>query len=90
MGGGTVPTRSHFDAQDFMDRAAPGNESIVDGWPGLATDRLDERKDLAVTTDFRDLFAEVLVRHMGLSVAESALVFPGFGVESANFSGLYA
>src|SRR5262249_8569389 len=26
------PSRSHFDAQDFMDRAAPGNKSIVDGW----------------------------------------------------------
>src|SRR6185295_7322729 len=30
--GSPDPSRSHFDAQDFMDRAAPGNKSIVDGW----------------------------------------------------------
>ena len=26
------PSRSHFDAQDFMDRAAPGDKSVRDGW----------------------------------------------------------
>lgn len=26
------PTRSHFDAQDFMERAAPGDLSVEDGW----------------------------------------------------------
>jgi uncharacterized protein (DUF1501 family) len=30
--GSPDPSRSHFDAQDFMDRAAPGNKTIVDGW----------------------------------------------------------
>jgi uncharacterized protein (DUF1501 family) len=30
--GSPDPSRSHFDAQDFMDRAAPGNKSVVDGW----------------------------------------------------------
>jgi len=30
--GSTHPTRSHFDAQDFMERAAPGIKSISEGW----------------------------------------------------------
>lgn len=32
LAGSTDPSRSHFDAQDFMERAAPGNKSITDGW----------------------------------------------------------
>ena len=30
--GSTHETRSHFDAQDFMERAAPGIKSIYEGW----------------------------------------------------------
>jgi uncharacterized protein (DUF1501 family) len=30
--GSPDPSRSHFDTQDFMDRAAPGNKSVLDGW----------------------------------------------------------
>jgi uncharacterized protein (DUF1501 family) len=30
--GSPDPSRSHFDCQDFMERAAPGNRSVVDGW----------------------------------------------------------
>jgi uncharacterized protein (DUF1501 family) len=32
-------------------------------WPGLATEQLDERMDLAVTTDFRDVLSSVLAKH---------------------------
>lgn len=30
--GSPHPTRSHFDAQDFMERGAPGNKNVVSGW----------------------------------------------------------
>ncbi len=30
--GSPDPTRSHFDAQDFMERAAPGQKSVSTGW----------------------------------------------------------
>ncbi len=30
--GSSHPTRSHFDAQDFMERAAPGQKSLTTGW----------------------------------------------------------
>ncbi|HEV8309703.1 MAG TPA: DUF1501 domain-containing protein, partial [Methylomirabilota bacterium] len=35
-------------------------------WPGLRPEQLHEGRDLALTTDFRDLFGEVAVRHLGL------------------------
>jgi uncharacterized protein (DUF1501 family) len=44
-------------------------------WPGLAREQLHEGRDLAVTTDFRSLFAEVAVRHLG-TPADS--LFPRF------------
>jgi uncharacterized protein (DUF1501 family) len=34
-------------------------------WPGLTSDRLYEGRDLAVTTDYRDVLAEVLRSHLG-------------------------
>ncbi len=56
-------------------------------WPGLAADQRYENRDLAVTTDFRDVFAEVVVRHMGL--ANPAAVFPGYFASPARFPGLF-
>ena len=44
-------------------------------WPGLSRERLHEGRDLAVTTDFRSLFAEVAVRHLGVP---GEPLFPGF------------
>jgi uncharacterized protein (DUF1501 family) len=45
-------------------------------WPGLAPEQRYEGRDLAVTTDFRSVFAEVVRAHMGLQ--NTQLVFPGF------------
>jgi uncharacterized protein (DUF1501 family) len=45
-------------------------------WPGLEREQLFEGRDLALTTDFRSVFAEVLMRHMG--AASTGEVFPGF------------
>ena len=45
-------------------------------WPGLAPEQLFEGRDLALTTDFRDVFAEILVKHMG--AVDVSKVFPGF------------
>ncbi len=56
-------------------------------WPGLGREQLFEGRDLAVTTDFRDLFAEVAVRHLGVS---GAALFPGFAVDPSRFPGTLA
>ncbi|HYC92567.1 MAG TPA: DUF1501 domain-containing protein [Thermoanaerobaculia bacterium] len=45
-------------------------------WPGLEREQLFEGRDLVVTTDFRDVFAEVLSKHLG--VGEMGRVFPGY------------
>ena len=45
-------------------------------WPGLAPEQLHENRDLALTTDFRTLFSEILVGHMGAK--DVARIFPGF------------
>src|SRR5438094_71913 len=45
-------------------------------WPGLAVDQRYDRRDLAVTTDFRDVFGEVVVRHLGVNDPKS--IFPGY------------
>jgi uncharacterized protein (DUF1501 family) len=59
-----------------------------DVWPGLAPGQLFQGVDLEVTTDFRDVFAEVLARHMGLGNLSG--VFPGFSPSSSRFPGLFA
>ncbi len=45
-------------------------------WPGLAREQRYEGRDLAVTTDFRSVFNEVVRGHLGLT--DTRMVFPGF------------
>ena len=49
-------------------------------WPGLKNDQLYEGRDLALTTDFRDVFAEVAREHLGTSNLQA--VFPGFAAKA--------
>src|SRR5207237_6491361 len=52
-------------------------------WPGLAPEQLFEGRDLAVTTDFRDVLGELVSRHLGQK-AESVFL----GYKPANTLGL--
>jgi len=45
-------------------------------WPGLAREQRYDGRDLAVTTDFRSVFDEVVRGH--LDVADTRTIFPGF------------
>jgi len=45
-------------------------------WPGLETSALHEGRDLAITTDFRQVIAQVLTRHMRLDDAGLQAVLP--------------
>jgi uncharacterized protein (DUF1501 family) len=56
-------------------------------WPGLRPEQLFEGRDLAVTTDFRSLFTEVAVRHLGVPAEP---LFPGFGARATAFPGVLA
>jgi len=52
---------------------------IYGAWPGLATDQLFEKRDLAVTTDYRDVLAELVSGHFGTQNIGD--VFPGYRME---------
>jgi len=54
-------------------------------WPGLANDALDDRADLAITTDYRHVLAGVMGQHMRAD--NIADLFPDFTPEPM---GLYA
>jgi uncharacterized protein (DUF1501 family) len=56
-------------------------------WPGLKTTQLYEARDLAVTTDFRDVFGEIARHH--LAATNLAPIFPGHSIQAANFKGLF-
>jgi uncharacterized protein (DUF1501 family) len=45
-------------------------------WPGLEKEQLYEGRDLALTSDFRDVLGELVARHMGNPTV--AGVFPGY------------
>lgn len=57
-------------------------------WPGLEPDQRYEGRDLAITTDFRDVFSEIIVRHLG--VREPKPIFPGYAIRPSNFPGFLA
>jgi uncharacterized protein (DUF1501 family) len=50
---------------------------VYGNWPGLHPDQLYEGRDLAVTTDFRQVLSEAVYSHLGSHDLEK--VFPGFG-----------
>jgi hypothetical protein len=54
----------------------------------LADDELYERRDLAVTTDFRDVLGELVSKHLGNT--RLASVFPGYETDSRKFRGVIA
>ncbi len=54
---------------------------VLGTWPTLALESRFQGRDLAVTTDFRDLFGEILVKHLG--TVDLSRVFPNYQ-SSAN------
>lgn len=57
-------------------------------WPGLAPELLNEGRDLAVTTDFRQVLAEAAFKQIG--ARDLNLTFPGAGLEPRRFLNLIA
>lgn len=55
-------------------------------WPGLEQEQLYEGRDLALTTDFRSVFAEVVQHHMGAHALDR--IFPGFVAAPREFLGV--
>jgi uncharacterized protein (DUF1501 family) len=49
---------------------------IYGRWPGLEREQLWQGRDLAITTDFRDVFAELVTGHLG--ARDISGIFPGY------------
>lgn len=60
--------------------------NVYGRWPGLSPDQRFEGRDLAITTDFRDVFGEVVVRHLG--IRDPSPIFPGYSISTENFVGV--
>ncbi|MGH9967807.1 MAG: DUF1501 domain-containing protein [Pyrinomonadaceae bacterium] len=61
---------------------------IYGSWPGLKNEQLYEGRDLALTTDFRDVFGEVARKHLNTANVQS--VFPGYSINESRFKGFLA
>jgi uncharacterized protein (DUF1501 family) len=71
--GGT--DHGHAGAMFVLGGSVKGGK-VYGRWPGLAREQLYEGRDLALTTDFRSVFGEVVRSHLG--AADAAALFPGF------------
>lgn len=60
----------------FVIGGAVHGKKVFGKWPGLAPEQLYEGRDLALTTDFRTVFAEIATVHLGARKIDP--IFPGF------------
>jgi uncharacterized protein (DUF1501 family) len=67
---------------------AVGGGRVYGEWPGLAPAQLYQHRDLAVTTDFRQVLAAVLERHLRLPDTALAAVFPSPPAAAPGLAGL--
>ncbi|HKP45339.1 MAG TPA: DUF1501 domain-containing protein [Pyrinomonadaceae bacterium] len=74
----------HANAMFVVGNSVRGGK-VYGEWPGLKTDQLYEGRDLALTTDFRDVFGELAKRHLGSTSLNS--IFPGYNSSEAKFKG---
>jgi uncharacterized protein (DUF1501 family) len=65
----------HGNAMLVLGGAVRGGQ-VYGKWPGLEREQLYQGRDLAITTDFRDVFAEVVTRHLGAK--DLSKIFPGY------------
>jgi uncharacterized protein (DUF1501 family) len=59
---------------------------VYGDWPGLASMQLYQKRDLAITTDFRTVLAAILERHMRLTDRQLEAVLPGAPPVSADLA----
>ena len=80
--GGT--DHGHGNAMFVIGNSVKGGKVYGD-WKGLKSNELNEGRDLAVTTDFRDVFGEIASKHLANKNLDK--VFPGYTSSAKNFKG---
>ncbi len=78
--GGT--DHGHANAMFILGDDVKGGK-VYGRWPGLNNEQLNEGRDLALTTDYRQVLGEVVGKTLGATNLD--LVFPGAGVASKDF-----
>jgi uncharacterized protein (DUF1501 family) len=74
----------HANTMFVIGNSVKGGQVYGD-FKGLKSDQLNEGRDLALTTDFRDVFAEVAYKQLGSK--DLAKIFPGYAASPAKFRG---
>jgi uncharacterized protein (DUF1501 family) len=75
----------HANAMFVMGGPVKGG-NVYGEWPGLAQEQLYQERDLALTTDFRDVLSEAVYLHLGnRSISQ---VFPNYSAMARNFRGV--
>jgi uncharacterized protein (DUF1501 family) len=74
----------HANAMFIMGNGVRGGQ-VYGKWPGLKNDQLNDGRDLALTTDFRDVFGEIAVKHLHATDLKS--IFPGYASSASKFKG---
>ncbi len=75
----------HANAMFVIGNSVRGGK-VYGQWPGLKSDQLHEGRDLALTTDFRDVFGELAQKHLGNSNLQA--IFPGYQSSAQKFRGV--
>jgi uncharacterized protein (DUF1501 family) len=75
----------HANAMFIVGNSVRGGKVYAD-WPGLNSDQLYEGRDVAVTTDFRNVFGEIAQKHLGATDLKA--VFPGYEMNPSKFRGV--
>jgi uncharacterized protein (DUF1501 family) len=78
--GGT--DHGHGNAMFVLGNSVKGGKVYGD-WKGLKPDQLYDGRDLDVTTDFRDVFAEVSMKHLGNKNLDK--IFPSYQTNAKKF-----
>ncbi|MDQ3712487.1 MAG: DUF1501 domain-containing protein, partial [Acidobacteriota bacterium] len=74
----------HANSMFVLGNSVKGGK-IYGDWKGLANDNLYEGRDLAVTTDFRDVLGEVAFKHLGNKNLDK--IFPNYPTNATKFRG---
>ena len=74
----------HANTMFILGNSVKGGKVYGD-FKGLKNDKLYEGRDLDVTTDFRDVFAEAAYKHMGST--DLAKIFPNYTATKEKFRG---
>jgi uncharacterized protein (DUF1501 family) len=73
--GGT--DHGHGNVMWLLGGAVKGGK-VYGQFPGLQPEQLYQGRDLAITTDFRDVLMPVLIHQFGLNATQMTSVFPGY------------